>query len=189
RCRRARRDSVRRDSVLRDLLKALELLELLCVNLLLAPWRREIRSLKTFTGNFVYYIQSVLPDDIVKTVLEKIGYIATTATEFSLVKKRNNEETKQTAFEIFLARIECETILEMTDEEKHGNLEKTLKKRTQVHGHRGGKDKEDQTSQREDAENLENKENSETSPCLATQQKSSTNSDTGFEAAGNLKIK
>ncbi|KFP39900.1 Spermatogenesis-associated protein 2, partial [Chlamydotis macqueenii] len=144
---------------------------------------------QTFTGNFVYYIQSVLPDDIVKTVLEKIGYIATTATEFSLVKKRNNEETKQTAFEIFLARIECETILEMTNEEKHGNLEKTLQKRTQMHQHHGDKDKEDQTLDSEDTENLENKENSETSLCLATQQKSSTNSDIPFEASGNLKIK
>ncbi|KFZ57438.1 Spermatogenesis-associated protein 2, partial [Antrostomus carolinensis] len=144
---------------------------------------------QTFTGNFVYYIQSVLPDDIVKTVLEKIGYIATTATEFSLVKKRNNEETKQTAFEIFLARIECETILEMTNEEKHGNLEKTLQKRTQMQQHHGDKDEEDQIPQREDTENLENKENSETSLYLATQQKSSTNSDISFEAAGNLKIK
>ncbi|XP_009868962.1 PREDICTED: uncharacterized protein LOC104274893, partial [Apaloderma vittatum] len=143
----------------------------------------------TFTGNFVYYIQSVLPDDILKAVLEKIGYVATTATEFSLVKKRNNEETKQTAFEIFLARIECETILEMTNEEKYGNLEKPLQKRTQMHWHHRDKDKEDQTPQREDAENLENKGNSETSLCLATQQKSSTNSDIFFEAAGNPEIK
>ncbi|XP_075290347.1 uncharacterized protein LOC104338260 isoform X2 [Opisthocomus hoazin] len=187
RCRRARGE--RGGGVLRGLLKALEVLELLCVNLLLSPWRKEIRSLKTFTGNFVYYIQSVLPDDIVKTVLEKIGYTATTATEFSLVKKRNNEETKQTAFEIFLARIECETILETTNEEKHGNLEKILQKRTQMHWHHEDKDKEDQTLQRDDAENLENKDNSETSLCLATQQKSSTNSDISFEAAGNLKIK
>ncbi|NXE49349.1 SPAT2 protein, partial [Casuarius casuarius] len=161
----------------------------LCVNLLLSPWRKEIKSLKTFTGNFVYYIQSVLPDDIVKTVLEKIGYIATTSTEFSLVRRRNNEETKQTAFEIFLARIECETILEMTNEEKQGNLEKTLQKRTQMHWHHGDKDKEDQTPLREDCENLENKENSETSLCLATQPKSSTNTDISFEAARNLKIK
>ncbi|KFQ24037.1 Spermatogenesis-associated protein 2, partial [Mesitornis unicolor] len=175
--------------VLCDLLKALEVLELLCVNLFLSPWRKEIRSLKTFTGNFVYYIQSVLPEDIVKTVLEKIGYIATTATEFSLVKKRNNEETKQTAFEIFLARIECETILEKTNEEKHGNLEKALQKRAQMHRHHGDKDKEDQTPQREDGENLENKENSKTSLCLATQEKSSTNSDISFEASGKLKIK
>lgn len=44
RCRRAR--GRRGGSVLRDLLKALEVLELLCVNLLLSPWRKEIRSLK-----------------------------------------------------------------------------------------------------------------------------------------------
>ncbi|KFO82807.1 Spermatogenesis-associated protein 2, partial [Cuculus canorus] len=144
---------------------------------------------QTFTGNFVYYIQSVLPDDIIKTVLEKIGYVATTATEFSLVKKINNEETKQIAFEIFLARIECEAILEMTDEENRGNLEKAVQERTQMHQHHGDKDKEDQTPQREDAGNLENEENCETSLCLATQQKCSTNSDVSFEAAGNQKIK
>ncbi|XP_069724646.1 uncharacterized protein [Phaenicophaeus curvirostris] len=171
------------------LLGALRRLELLCVNLLLQPWRPEIQTVKTFTGNFVYYIQSVLPDDIVKTVLEKIGYVATTATEFSLVKKRNYEETKQTAFEIFLARIECETILQVTDEENHGSLEKAVQKKAQMHRHYGDKDKEDLTAQREDAGNLENEENCETSLCLATQQKCSANSNMSFEAAGNRKIK
>uniref|UniRef100_A0A8C3P601 Spermatogenesis-associated protein 2 PUB-like domain-containing protein n=1 Tax=Cyanoderma ruficeps TaxID=181631 RepID=A0A8C3P601_9PASS len=179
RCRRARGGRA-----LRDLLKALELLELLCVNLLLCPWRREIRSLKTFTGNFVYYIQPVLPEDIVKAVLEKIGYVATTATEFSLVKKRNNEETKQTAFEIFLARIECEAILEMTNEEKHGNLEKSLQKGTQTHQHRGEEDGEDQTAQRGDTESLGNEGTSETPLCLAPQQKCSAACAASFEAAG-----
>ncbi|NXY53529.1 SPAT2 protein, partial [Callaeas wilsoni] len=173
---------------LRDLLRALELLELLCVNLLLCPWRREIRSLKTFTGNFVYYIQPVLPEDIVKAVLEKIGYVATTATEFSLVKKRNNEETKQTAFEIFLARIECEAILEMTNEEKDGNLEKSLQQGTQTHQHRGEED-EDQTPQGGDTESLENEGNSETPLCLAPQQKCSATCAVFFEAAGNPRIK
>ncbi|NWV74295.1 SPAT2 protein, partial [Dasyornis broadbenti] len=164
-------------------------LELLCVNLLLCPWRREIRSLKTFTGNFVYYIQPVLPEDILKAVLEKIGYVATTATEFSLVKKRNNEETKQTAFEIFLARIECEAILEMTNEEKHGNLEKSLPQGTQTHQHQGEENKEDQVAQRGDAESLENEGNSETSLCLAPQQKCSATCAVSFEAAGNRRIK
>ncbi|RMC08898.1 hypothetical protein DUI87_13892 [Hirundo rustica rustica] len=173
----------------RDLLKALELLELLCINLLLCPWRREIRSLKTFTGNFVYYIQPVLPEDIVKAVLEKIGYVATTATEFSLVKKRNNEEMKQTAFEIFLARIECEAILEMTNEEKHGNLEKSLQKGTQTHRHQGEEDEEDQTAQRGNTESLGNEGNSETPLCLAPQQKCSAAYAASFEAAGNLRIK
>ncbi|NWV53039.1 SPAT2 protein, partial [Daphoenositta chrysoptera] len=160
-----------------------------CVNLLLCPWRREIRSLKTFTGNFVYYIQPVLPEDIVKAVLEKIGYVATTATEFSLVEKRNNEETKQTAFEIFLARIECEAILEMTNEEKHGNLEKSLQQGTQTHQHQGGEDKDDQRSQRGDAESLENEGNSETPLCLAPQQKCSVTRAVSFEAAGSPRIR
>ncbi|XP_066050363.1 uncharacterized protein [Chamaea fasciata] len=184
RCRRARGGRA-----LRDLLKALELLELLCVNLLLCPWRREIRSLKTFTGNFVYYIQPVLPEDIVKAVLEKIGYVATTATEFSLVKKRNNEETKQTAFEIFLARIECEAILEMTNEEKHGNLEKSLLKGTQTHQHPGEEDEEDHTPQRRDTESLENEGTSETPLCLAPQEKCSAACAASFESAGNARIK
>ncbi|XP_017687759.1 PREDICTED: uncharacterized protein LOC108505863 [Lepidothrix coronata] len=183
RCRRARGDRA-----LRDLVKALELLELLCLNLLLCPWRREIRSLKTFTGNFVYYIQSVLPDDIVKAVLEKIGYVATTATEFSLVKKRNNEETKQTAFEIFLARIECETILEMTSEGKGGNLEEPLQQRTQTQQHRGEQDR-DHPPQRGDTENPDKEESSETSLCLALQQNCSAPCPLSFEAAGNVEVK
>ncbi|NXP70749.1 SPAT2 protein, partial [Ramphastos sulfuratus] len=181
RCRRARGE--RGGSVLRDLLRALEVLELLCVNLLLCPWRKEIRSLKTFTGNFVYYIQSVLPDDIVTTVLEKIGYTATTATEFSLVKKRNNEETKQTAFEIFLARIECETILELTSKEKHGKVEKTLQKRTKMQQHLH--DKEDQMPQEEEAESGENKAVSDAELCLATLQQPAAHSPLSFEAAGS----
>ncbi|NXD31583.1 SPAT2 protein, partial [Spelaeornis formosus] len=174
---------------LRDLLRALELLELLCVNLLVCPWRREIRSLKTFTGNFVYYIQPVLPEDTVKAVLEKIGYVATTATEFSLVKKRNNEETKQTAFEIFLARIECEAILEMTNEEKHGNLEKSLQQGTQTRWHRGEEDEEDQTPQRGDTEGLGNEGNSGTSMCLDPQQKCSAACAASFEATGSPRLK
>ncbi|XP_059713737.1 uncharacterized protein LOC132333025 [Haemorhous mexicanus] len=183
RCRRARGGRA-----LRDLLKALELLELLCVNLLLCPWRREIRSLKTFTGNFVYYIQPVLPEDIVKAVLEKIGYVATTATEFSLVKKRNNEETKQTAFEIFLARIECEDILEMTNEEAHGSLEKSLQQETHTHGHRGEEDEEHQTAQKGDTESLGTEGSSETPLCLAPQQKRSAPCAASFEAAGSVRI-
>ncbi|KFO60498.1 Spermatogenesis-associated protein 2, partial [Corvus brachyrhynchos] len=145
---------------------------------------------QTFTGNFVYYIQPVLPEDIVKAVLEKIGYVATTATEFSLVEKRNNEEMKQTAFEIFLARLECEAILEVTNEEKHGNLEKSLQQQgTQTHQHQGEEDEEDQTPQRGDTKSLENEGNSETPLCLAPQQKCSATCAVSFEAAGNLRIK
>lgn len=105
-----------------------------------------------------------------KAVLEKIGYVATTATEFSLVKKRNNEETKQTAFEIFLARIECEAILEMTNEEKRGNLERSLQEGAQTRQHRGEEDGGDQTAPRGDTEGLGDEGSRETPLCLAPQQ-------------------
>ncbi|XP_048372263.1 uncharacterized protein LOC125443910 [Sphaerodactylus townsendi] len=117
--------------VFRKLLKAFEFLELLCVNLFLSPWRKEIKSLKTFTGNFVYCMQSVLPKCVVEELLEKIGYVATTATEFSLVGKLNEEDAEQAAFEIFLARIECEDLLEITKDVRDSDLGDVLQKRAQ----------------------------------------------------------
>ncbi|XP_028905629.1 uncharacterized protein LOC114806319 [Ornithorhynchus anatinus] len=100
----------------RRVVQALEFLELICVNLFLSPWRREIKSLKTFTGTFVYSVRSGLPGNLAETVLEKLGYAAVTATEFSLVRKIEEEEAKQIAFEMFLARMECEIFLEESSE-------------------------------------------------------------------------
>ncbi|XP_072836885.2 uncharacterized protein LOC110090661 [Pogona vitticeps] len=114
--------------------RAFGFLELLCLNLSLSPWRKEIRSLKTFTGSFVYCIQSVLPEGVVKRLLEEIGYVPTTSTEFSLVKKLNEEEAEQAAFELFLARIECEDLLEMAEDVRGSDLVDILQKRGQKHG-------------------------------------------------------
>ncbi|XP_038596543.1 uncharacterized protein LOC119919856 [Tachyglossus aculeatus] len=100
----------------RRVVQALEFLELICVNLFLSPWRSEIKSLKTFTGTFVYSVRSGLPRNLAEMVLEKLGYAAITATEFSLVRKIEEEEAKQIAFEMFLARMECEIFLEESSE-------------------------------------------------------------------------
>ncbi|XP_066494072.1 uncharacterized protein [Tiliqua scincoides] len=115
------------------LARAFGFLELLCVNLFACPWRSEIRALKTFTGNFVYYVRSVLPDGIVERLLEEIGYIATTATEFSLVRKLSESEAEQAAFDLFLARIECEDIFEMAKDARDSDLGDILQKRAQKH--------------------------------------------------------
>ncbi|XP_062997020.1 uncharacterized protein LOC134408606 [Elgaria multicarinata webbii] len=123
----------RGEVVFRKLAKAFEFLELICVNLFLSPWRREIKSLKTFTGNFVYYVQSVLPEGVVQTLLEEMGYVATTATEFSLVRKLNEEEAEQAAFEIFLARIQCEDLLHIAEDARESDLGDILQKRAQKH--------------------------------------------------------
>ncbi|XP_042293503.1 uncharacterized protein LOC121914280 isoform X2 [Sceloporus undulatus] len=112
--------------------RALEFLELLCVNLFLSPWRKEIRALKTFTGRFVYCLGSVLPEAAVERLLGEIGYVATSATQFSLARKLSQEEAEQAAFELFLARIECEDLLETTEEARDGRLgDLLLQKRAQ----------------------------------------------------------
>lgn len=88
---------------------------------------------QTFTGNFVYYVQSVLPEGLVERLLEEIGYVATTATEFSLVRKLNEAEAGQAAFDLFLARIECEDIFEMAKDVKDSDLGDILQKGAQRH--------------------------------------------------------
>lgn len=100
---------------------------------------------QTFTGNFVYHVLSVLPDVVVKTLLKEVGYVATTATEFSLLKKPNEEEAAQVAFEMFLARLECEEILEMTKDIKESDWGDILQKRGQMHWYR----EDSQLAQRE----------------------------------------
>lgn len=83
---------------------------------------------QTFTGNFVYYIQSVLPEGILERLLGEMGYVATTATEFSLVRKLNEAEAEQVAFDLFLARIECEDIFEMAKDMRNVDLGEMLQK-------------------------------------------------------------
>ncbi|XP_034281257.1 uncharacterized protein LOC117670310 [Pantherophis guttatus] len=116
---------------LRKLSQAFGYLELLCVNLCLSPWRKEIKSLKTFTGNFVYHVKSILPESVVQQLLSEMGYVATSATEYSLVRKLSEEEAENTAFEMFLARIECENLLEVAGDMKDSDLADILQKRAQ----------------------------------------------------------
>uniref|UniRef100_A0A8C4M0D4 Spermatogenesis-associated protein 2 PUB-like domain-containing protein n=1 Tax=Equus asinus asinus TaxID=83772 RepID=A0A8C4M0D4_EQUAS len=97
--------------VCHKLVQALEFLELISVNLLLFPWRKEIRSLKTYTGNFAYWVRPVLSEHTLRTILGRLGYVATSEAEFSLVQATSEEDTKQTVFEIFLARVACEAVL------------------------------------------------------------------------------
>ncbi|XP_055269201.1 protein BEAN1 [Moschus berezovskii] len=93
------------------LVQALEFLELVSIHLLLFPWRKEIRSLKTYTGSFAYWVRPVLSEHTLHTLLGRLGYVATSEVEFSLVQAISEEDTKQMVFEIFLTRVACEAIL------------------------------------------------------------------------------
>ncbi|XP_059849267.1 uncharacterized protein si:ch211-189a15.5 isoform X2 [Hypanus sabinus] len=107
----------------RGLSKAFELLEMLAVNLYLWPWRKEIRSIKTFTGAFVYFIQPVFAPSVLQDILQKLGYVRQGASEYVILKQVNEEEIGQLGFEFFLARAECELMQEMLNEATHRSCE------------------------------------------------------------------
>lgn len=66
---------------------------------------------QTYTGNFAYWVQPVLSQQTLHTILGRLGYVATSEAEFSLVQAISKEDAKQLVFEIFLARVTCEAIL------------------------------------------------------------------------------
>ncbi|XP_072136070.1 uncharacterized protein [Mobula birostris] len=113
---------LRRDGF-RGLGKAFELLEMLAVNLYLWPWRKEIKSIKTFTGAFVYFIQPVFAPSDLQEILQKLGYVRQGASEYVISEQVSEEDIGQLGFEFFLARAECELMQEMLNEATHCRCE------------------------------------------------------------------
>lgn len=66
---------------------------------------------QTYTGSFAYWVRPVLSEHTLHTFLGRLGYMATSEVEFSLVQAISEEDTKQTVFEIFLTRVACEAVL------------------------------------------------------------------------------
>lgn len=109
---------------LRSFIKAMEVLEMFCVNLFLYPWKKEIKTLKTFTGPFVYCIQPVLSDQVVKSVLEGLGYHQETDTQYRLSQKADQDRAAALGLELFLARVECDYLLEVLGQRSSPGLHK-----------------------------------------------------------------
>uniref|UniRef100_A0A3Q1HI31 Spermatogenesis-associated protein 2 PUB-like domain-containing protein n=1 Tax=Anabas testudineus TaxID=64144 RepID=A0A3Q1HI31_ANATE len=101
-------------------IKATELLETLCVNLFLQPWKKEIKTLKTFTGPFVYCLLPVFSSSTIKSVLASIGYLPHTDTEFRLSEDANPDRAMEVGFEMVLARVECFHLLELLEKDQLG---------------------------------------------------------------------
>ncbi|XP_026883424.2 spermatogenesis-associated protein 2 [Electrophorus electricus] len=109
--------------------KVAEMLETLCVNLFLFPWKKEIKTLKTFTGHFVYFIQPVLPHDTTKSILQSIGYCLENDTEYKMSNHVDLDKVKELGFDLFLARLECEYLLEVMGEKSHAECLEILSSR------------------------------------------------------------
>ncbi|XP_078092597.1 spermatogenesis-associated protein 2 [Mustelus asterias] len=106
-----------RTSSLSALLTAFGILETFCTNLFLYPWKKEFKTIKTFTGHFVYYIKSALCEDDIWNILYHIGY-QHEKEAFELKNKVNANRVKLMSFELFLAGIECENLLEICSQIK-----------------------------------------------------------------------
>ncbi|XP_035642693.1 uncharacterized protein LOC118393757 [Oncorhynchus keta] len=111
------------------LIKATEVLEMFCVNLFLYPWKKEIKIVKTFTGPFVYCIQPVLTKSATKSILETIGYHLETDTEYRLTNNADPETAMKMGFELFLARTECEYLLELMGQRSQPECLEILQRR------------------------------------------------------------
>ncbi|XP_073338181.1 uncharacterized protein [Pagrus major] len=106
-----------------DFIKAVELLETLCVNLFLQPWKKEIKTLKTFTGPFVYCLLPVFSSSSIQSVLASIGYLPDTDTqqsEYRLSEDANPDRAMLVGFELLLARVECYRLQELLDKDQPG---------------------------------------------------------------------
>uniref|UniRef100_A0A4W6BMR0 Spermatogenesis-associated protein 2 PUB-like domain-containing protein n=1 Tax=Lates calcarifer TaxID=8187 RepID=A0A4W6BMR0_LATCA len=98
-------------------IKATELLETLCVNLFLQPWKKEFKTLKTFTGPFVYCLQPALSSPTIQSVLASIGYLPHTDTPQRLCEDASPDRAILVGFELLLARVECHHLLELLEKD------------------------------------------------------------------------
>ncbi|XP_032408523.1 spermatogenesis-associated protein 2 isoform X1 [Xiphophorus hellerii] len=106
--------------------KATEMLESLCVNMFLQPWKKEIRSLKTFTGAFVYCLLPVLSGSTIQAVLAYMGYRPSSdapQSEFTLSSDPESDRALLLGFELLLARLECCRLLDLMLEHQLGPQE------------------------------------------------------------------
>ncbi|KAF7655026.1 hypothetical protein LDENG_00061890 [Lucifuga dentata] len=99
---------------LKSLEKAFHTLETICTNLLLFPWKKEFRCIKTFTGPYVYHLQSAISDAELRTLMRTIGYSCDHESQFHLQEHSGGaNHLRQLAFELFLAQAECRLLGEV----------------------------------------------------------------------------
>ncbi|XP_056446072.1 spermatogenesis-associated protein 2 [Gadus chalcogrammus] len=99
---------------IKGLERAFHTLETICTNLLLFPWKKEFRSIKTFTGPYVYQLQSAISDTELRSIMRTIGYSRDHESQFHLRENPGGAtHLRQLAFELFLAQGECRLLAEV----------------------------------------------------------------------------
>nr|XP_057907964.1 spermatogenesis-associated protein 2 isoform X2 [Doryrhamphus excisus] len=99
---------------LRSLERAFHTLETICTNLLLFPWKKEFRCIKTFTGPYVYHLKSAISDAELRSLMRTIGYTCDHDSQFYFQEHPGGSgNLRQLAFEFFLAQAECRLLGEI----------------------------------------------------------------------------
>ncbi|CAG6021552.1 unnamed protein product [Menidia menidia] len=99
---------------IKSLERAFHTLETICTNLLLFPWKKEFRCIKTFTGPYVYHLQSAISDAELRALMRTIGYACDHDSQFYLQEHSGGaNHLRQLAFELFLAQAECRLLGEI----------------------------------------------------------------------------
>ncbi|XP_068184405.1 spermatogenesis-associated protein 2 isoform X2 [Antennarius striatus] len=112
--------------LLSGLIRAIDMLETICVNLLLQPWKKEIKTIKTFTGPFVYVLLPALSRSTIKSVLGSIGYepnADASQREYRLGEDASPDKATLVGLELLLARVECYHLLELLEKDQLGPQE------------------------------------------------------------------
>lgn len=113
-----------RSSSLQALETAFNTLETICTNLLLYPWKKEFRCIKTFTGPYVYCLQSALCDSDLRSLLRSMGYSRDQELQFHAREPSGGiAQLRQMAFELFLAQMECRLLKELVAQAGGGSLD------------------------------------------------------------------
>ncbi|XP_051517399.1 spermatogenesis-associated protein 2-like isoform X2 [Myxocyprinus asiaticus] len=103
-----------RGTNLQTLEMAFATMETICTNLLLFPWKKEFRCIKTFTGPYVYQLQSVICDADLHSLLRSMGYSRDQELQYH-VRDHPGGSThlRQLAFELLLTQAECRLLAEV----------------------------------------------------------------------------
>ncbi|XP_067303066.1 spermatogenesis-associated protein 2 [Pseudorasbora parva] len=103
-----------RGANLRTLETAFATLETICTNLLLFPWKKEFRCIKTFTGPYVYQLQSVICDADLRSLLRSMGYSRDQELQYHVRDHPGGaSHLRQLSFELLLAQAECRLLSEV----------------------------------------------------------------------------
>uniref|UniRef100_UPI00398EA471 spermatogenesis associated 2-like n=1 Tax=Pristiophorus japonicus TaxID=55135 RepID=UPI00398EA471 len=109
-------------STLKLLIGAFELLELAAVNLFLYPWRKEFKTIKTFSGAYVHYLKPAICNEDLVRIFKQMGYRLKDNLQLEMKDPPHSLESIRLAFELLVTRIECEILLEIGEKLEHYNI-------------------------------------------------------------------